>query len=193
MLARRPDSDPAPGLSDDPVNVKSVPADALPATLAADAVPPVEPPEAARRRATPEDWPRDSLRAGRVIGGGDDFGRIAALRFVRGFLFVGDSYMVPHGAVVDLATGVVLDRVGGRGEGPKEFQNPTGLAAAGGASPAVWVHDFYTPSAADLRSTRGKRRGARPRSSCSCGPGVTRSGDPRRLRDLVLGAGGREA
>ncbi len=86
----------------------------------------------------------DTVARVRIIGSGDEFGEIVSLWASGGILFVGDAQSSPHVAEVDLSTGEVLARVGRHGEGPGEFQSPSGMSRARGADrPAVWVHDFY--------------------------------------------------
>lgn len=86
----------------------------------------------------------DTVRRVRTLGDDDDFGRIVSLQVAGGFLFVGDAQISPHVAAVDLSSGAMLARIGTHGEGPREFQSPSGMSLArDNGHPSVWVHDFY--------------------------------------------------
>ena len=89
----------------------------------------------------PSHWQQDSLVEGARYGGLDDFGKIVAMRPLGRYLVVGDSYLSPHIAVLDLQDGTIVARIGTHGQGPGEFRSPTWLAGAGPSS--VWVDDFY--------------------------------------------------
>ncbi len=107
--------------------------------------PPEEPESAFSQLIQPVIAPRrsDTLRMVRIIGGSDAFGRIEDLSISDQWIVVIDAFADKHIFLVERATGVVVDSMGGRGRGPGEFLAPKSLDLdVDGGKPRVWIYDF---------------------------------------------------
>lgn len=84
--------------------------------------------------------PRDTLRMLRSLGDTSTFGGISRIAVAGNRLLVLDFLMDPHLAVVDVASGRVVEHFGRNGAGPREFKRPH-WAFAGERDSEVWVFD----------------------------------------------------
>jgi hypothetical protein len=91
--------------------------------------------------ALPSDVER-SLKARRFIGDTAAFGQVVVILPVDDILFIGDGLMDPHISAWSISTGELLGRIGGHGQGPREFRYPDWILPVRSKPPQALVFDF---------------------------------------------------